>query len=285
MTYSIQRPMSKGLLLAKLIGLGLARKRKTKQNLVTETEWLSDNFSPLAIRINNLSACGKRLQRFKQLFDCEQLPSSYLFIESYRYIGQLLLQAKLPSGLIGLIHLNANFEQIHQVDWQLPFDLALSLTECEVSEKGLIYGISLELFQADKLCMTSAHQVLDKFKGYQRRESVRQFRVSNALSAITYQSLTQKLARRYANVSGDYNPIHLKPWLARLLGMKTCVMHGMYQLHWALVNSDQTYRKVDAAFNKACYLPRKISLVKQGENQLAVFSNHFTERHMLLTLG
>ena len=36
--------------------------------------------------------------------------------------------------------------------------------------------------------------------------------------------------RRYASVSGDYNPIHLYPMTARLFGFKRAIVHGMWSL-------------------------------------------------------
>jgi acyl dehydratase len=36
------------------------------------------------------------------------------------------------------------------------------------------------------------------------------------------------LGRRYAAVSGDVNPIHLHPWLARALGFRRAIAHGMW---------------------------------------------------------
>ena len=36
------------------------------------------------------------------------------------------------------------------------------------------------------------------------------------------------LGVRYARVSGDWNPHHLWPWSARLLGYKSPIVHGMW---------------------------------------------------------
>src|SRR5206468_2411493 len=36
--------------------------------------------------------------------------------------------------------------------------------------------------------------------------------------------------RRYAALSGDWNPIHLWAWSARLMGMRRPIIHGMHSL-------------------------------------------------------
>ena len=35
---------------------------------------------------------------------------------------------------------------------------------------------------------------------------------------------------RYAKVSGDWNPHHLYPWSARLLGYRSPIAHGLWTL-------------------------------------------------------
>jgi hypothetical protein len=36
------------------------------------------------------------------------------------------------------------------------------------------------------------------------------------------------IGRQYARVSGDFNPIHLTRWTAKLMGFKQAIAHGMY---------------------------------------------------------
>ena len=43
-------------------------------------------------------------------------------------------------------------------------------------------------------------------------------------------SLPADLGRRYARVSGDYNPIHLSGATARLFGFRRAIAHGMWTL-------------------------------------------------------
>ncbi|UVW27772.1 MaoC/PaaZ C-terminal domain-containing protein [Massilia sp. H6] len=43
-------------------------------------------------------------------------------------------------------------------------------------------------------------------------------------------TLDAAAGRRYARLSGDWNPIHLTGWSARLMGMRTPIIHGMHTL-------------------------------------------------------
>lgn len=43
-------------------------------------------------------------------------------------------------------------------------------------------------------------------------------------------TLDAMAGRRYARLSGDWNPIHLTGWSARLMGMRAPIIHGMHTL-------------------------------------------------------
>jgi acyl dehydratase len=53
---------------------------------------------------------------------------------------------------------------------------------------------------------------------------------ADALPAVARWSLDAASGRRYAALSGDWNPIHLWPWSARLMGMRAPIIHGMHTL-------------------------------------------------------
>jgi acyl dehydratase len=52
--------------------------------------------------------------------------------------------------------------------------------------------------------------------------------VSESLPATATWRLKGDLGRRYASVSGDFNPIHVHPLTARLFGFPTAIAHGMW---------------------------------------------------------
>ncbi len=62
------------------------------------------------------------------------------------------------------------------------------------------------------------------------------------IDLTTYQSwdLSADLGRRYAAVSGDYNPIHLYPFSSKLFGFKSPIIHGMWSLARVLGELEKT---------------------------------------------
>ncbi|NMP30417.1 hypothetical protein HII17_02480 [Thalassotalea sp. M1531] len=243
-----------------------------------------EQFKPSTIRINYLSTNAEQRAAFRLFFDCQQIPPSYLFNISYRYIGQLLAQAHFSSKLMGLIHLSSQFQLLESVNWRDTFDLILSFTACNRTDKGLIYRIEINLIQRDKACLVCVNEILDKdlsFRSSQKREH--NPACGELIDSI---DLDVKKARAYAKLSGDFNPIHLSSASAKLLGMKNCVMHGMFNLHWSLtkIPLSSGVKQINAKFNQPCFLPREVKLVGMDTGTYGLFSNNLENRHLHLTL-
>jgi hypothetical protein len=87
-------------------------------------------------------------------------------------------------------------------------------------------------------------------------------------SKSTNESLnfTNNIGRKYANISGDYNPIHLHAISAKLFGFKKAIVHGMFSK--ALVVSGVAQKhpfykgafEIDTVFKQAISLPAQTSL-------------------------
>ena len=93
-----------------------------------------------------------------------------------------------------------------------------------------------------------------------KRPSVEEpaFRVQRS---VTW-TLPADLGRRYAAVSGDYNPIHLSPWTSKLFGFSRPIAHGWWSLARILAEMDQDVPEacsVDVRFRAPVPLPTRVS--------------------------
>lgn len=74
--------------------------------------------------------------------------------------------------------------------------------------------------------------------------------------------LPADLGRRYAAVSGDYNPIHLSPWTSRPFGFARPIAHGWWTLARALAELDEDVPEsvtVNARFRAPVPLPGAVA--------------------------
>lgn len=58
-------------------------------------------------------------------------------------------------------------------------------------------------------------------------------------AAIAEWTLPRSAGRAYARVSGDWNPIHLARWTARLMGLREPIIHGMHSVGKAAAQLEQ----------------------------------------------
>ncbi len=54
--------------------------------------------------------------------------------------------------------------------------------------------------------------------------------IDQLLNPLVKPPITQEQLRRYAEASGDYNPIHLDEQAAKLLGLDSVIAHGMLSM-------------------------------------------------------
>ena len=72
--------------------------------------------------------------------------------------------------------------------------------------------------------------------------------------------------RRYARVSGDYNPIHLTALTAKPLGFKRAIAHGMWTLSRLVSEAPSSKPQIiEAKFKKPLFLPQQVSLESMAD--------------------
>ena len=139
----------------------------------------------------------------------------------------LMLQPDLPFAIPGAIHLSNRLQALSTIDWQAPFVLSVSASRITASHSDS-EGVALQVeFAQHGVAVADCRSEYLVRRGRKplARSAPAQVQTPNLQETW---ALTPALARRYARVSGDYNPIHLHPWLARWFGARTVLAHGMY---------------------------------------------------------
>jgi acyl dehydratase len=85
------------------------------------------------------------------------------------------------------------------------------------------------------------------------------------LPATATWRLPADLGRRYASVSGDFNPIHVHPLTARLFGFPTAIAHGMWTKARSLAALQGTLPDaytVEVSFRRPILLPATVEFAE-----------------------
>ncbi|WP_448564716.1 MaoC/PaaZ C-terminal domain-containing protein [Thalassotalea ganghwensis] len=247
-------------------------------------------FKPVSYRFNDLTVNSKQVAEFKSMFQCPELPCSYLYVAAQRYLAFLFVNSEIPSRLLGLIHLSTSYQQYARHLWEQSFDLEVVLTGYHQDEKGIYYHLEINAYQNNAKTLTSKNIVLDKSRSYRSKRTKRKKQQVDDVQVIESAKLIKGLARHYAKVSGDYNPIHLSDRLAKVFGMRCAVMHGMYNVHWLLTQPDlrklSSGKLITVKFNRPCYLPTTAALVRKRDvaNQYSLFNDDFSQQYLTLML-
>ncbi|MEW6998153.1 MaoC/PaaZ C-terminal domain-containing protein [Colwelliaceae bacterium BS250] len=219
---------------------------------------------------------------FKKLFNikpCNELPLSFAFIAAFPCLINTFASKEFITSPIGLIHLSAEFTRHQQINYREKITVKIKVEHAGTHPKGVLLKITSELIQNDLLCIKNTNVMLQVKSGGKNAKNaiVKQFKASDS-STINQQTLW-----RYARASGDYNPIHLSSLLAKIFGMRTAIVHGMYLVHYSLLSQHINSGYIKATFKKPCPVGTTVGIDDSTE-QLQVFSNT-TDLHLTIDHG
>lgn len=245
-----------------------------------------EQFSPTHIRVNNFYCRAKQLEKFTNGFAHPNDLPSFAFVATFKLILQCISQSNIPSNLLGLIHLSSDFNIVTPHNWLLPSDIEVAIKEIHQDEKGLTYLIVTKLYQNGELTLINSNRMLDKDRKYRPSRNLQERSLKSGLGkTIASTVLSLKTAWYYALMSRDYNPIHLNSALARKMGLKRALIHGMFNLHFSLKHIIKQHPKplqnIKVQFNRPCFLPNQIFLKRyDNSNKYGLFGKDQTERFL-----
>jgi len=117
--------------------------------------------------------------------------------------------------------------------------------------------------------------------------------VGDALHVASHE-VDAAAAARYAEASGDFNPIHLDPEAARKAGLPAVILHGTCTLALAaraivdgvLGGDPMRLRGIDVRFARPVYLPDcVVTEVRRADPSLLHFETRNAEGEVVLTRG
>ncbi|MFC1611662.1 MaoC/PaaZ C-terminal domain-containing protein [Myxococcota bacterium] len=211
-----------------------------------------------------------KLERYCQLCGFpgggEEVPLTYPMVLATSLYVRILLTREFPFPPLGLIHTGST---IHA---HRPLRLADELTLlCWVeghreAKRGIELDLVTSIEVAEERVWESSNTVLARARGKGRKEP--RGTKPRSTGPLPEDARNETWAvpgntgRRFARVSGDYNPIHLFGLSAKLFGFKRAIAHGLWTLARSLaaLGSDLPSHgvKVDAEFKRPILLPAEV---------------------------
>jgi len=233
--------------------------------IVQKTRIVLKNYLPDKALIKNYRiVCGFSKDR------PEIIPISYLQTLFIGLLGKFITSSFFPINPLGLIHIFQSFEQKRPVATDDIFDLTCTLDSIKKTEKGIETGFTLEVRSQGELVWQGASVFFTRSPVKKKKTAEKKDKTFlEKKESILVPAGT---GRKYAKVSGDYNPHHLYTVSAKLLGFKRAIAHGMWSLARVVASLDKEFdihhdsAFVEASFKRPIFIPAITCLGYECQN-------------------
>jgi hypothetical protein len=247
---------------------------------------LGDSLPPLTAHWENLSIDSSHLQRYNQIcgFDSGQLPATYLWIRAFPLIMTVLVSKQFPLKAMGQVHLRNQISVHRPLDRNSNFTISAAVDHSELTSKGLEWSIQISVITENQMVWSCRSTFLYRCNtGINPNAKT----ISEPRGELMSWNLPRDLGRRYAPISGDYNPIHLGALCAKVFGFKQAIAHGMWSKARCLAAMgnlipDAGY-SVDVNFLKPVFLPSRVNFysgLSDNQRQFSLFNSSGEHMHL-----
>lgn len=188
-------------------------------------------FEPICIRANGITVDAAKLEKFNGVCgfaNDNSVSMPYPHIMAFALHMQLMLDERFPFTPMGAVHVSNRIRQRRPLQQNEILNFEVRLGEYEQVEKGYEVGLVTEVRVGNELVWDDLSVMLIRKNGSGVKKVKSKASSGTVFDASLQWELAANKGREYAAASGDYNPIHLYPVTAKLMGFKRQIMHGMW---------------------------------------------------------
>jgi hypothetical protein len=219
----------------------------------------------LTLRLTDVEVDGARVADYDQVCGFalrDVLPPTYPHMLAFPLQLSLMTDPSFPFRAIGLVHIANRITQHRPIRGSERLQIDVWATPVEDHPRGKQFSLRTEVRVGDELVWEEVSTNLKRGGGSQDANAPgSELPRAEDLPATATWTLPGDLGRRYASVSGDYNPIHVHPLSARLFGFPSAIAHGMWTKARCLAALEPRMPDaftVDVAFRKPILLPGRV---------------------------
>ncbi len=181
-----------------------------------------------------------------------------------------------PWPALGTVHLANRIHQHQRLQAGDDLRVEMRTGELMAHEKGQVFHLEMAILRNDVL-VWEATQTLLRIGVSKPTGKTYESRIANdtPLSHQADFAVPADTGRRYAKVSGDFNPIHLTAASAKLFGFRQAIAHGLWTTARALAPlvpaEPLAQAELDVEFKTPLFLPATASLWSTRKAQGTLF--------------
>ena len=197
--------------------------------------------------------------------DSPILPATYPHILAFGLQMQLLTDKRFPFPLLGLIHLSNRIRIHRPLGGVSELIIGVHAQNLKPHPKGATFNVVTTAEDALGLLWEAESRMLCrgvKLEGAARDDAQP---TPTHVSELARWLAPADIGRRYARVSGDYNPIHLSALTAKLFGFPQAIAHGLWNKAHTLAALGEHLPaaniEIAVEFRKPVRLPSEVRLL------------------------
>ncbi|MBQ5946644.1 MaoC/PaaZ C-terminal domain-containing protein [Massilia sp. ST3] len=162
-------------------------------------------------------------------FAGDAVPLPFLYLLAQRAQLATMLDRPTLFKIPGLIHVENTLSMHGPIDPARPLAISTEVRMQPPAANGAIHCLlETRAFDGERLAFAcSSNYLVKRGRKTEGKSPAGEAPSGQPLGRWT---LAMDAGRRYAALSGDWNPIHLWPWSARLMGMRAPIIHGAHSM-------------------------------------------------------
>ncbi len=162
--------------------------------------------------------CGYRLT--------DRLPATYPHVLAFPLAMTLMAGEDFPFPVVGVVHVANRIEVLRPIGADERLDLTVRAADLRPHERGRQFDLLATASTGDEVVWRGISTYLRKEAGPGGERKPREAQEPPAPTAVWH--VGRDIGHRYAEVSGDRNPIHTSRLGARAFGFSRPIAHGMW---------------------------------------------------------
>jgi len=202
----------------------------------------------------------RRYRRVCGMSDTNILPHAYPHVLAMPLHMHIFAHPLFPVKVLGLVHLRNVIRQYRPIAINSVIELSAACEGWRETPNGQEYDILTRAIVNGELVWEETSTMLARrYTPGQRPRIERAVRDAEQIVSEQTGMAPVNTGRRYAWVSGDFNPIHLADRPAQWFQFKQCVAHGMWSLSRCIGLAESAFPagaiELNAEFKLPIYLP------------------------------
>jgi hypothetical protein len=229
-----------------------------------------DSIPQLEARWANAKDTPEKIQAYREVCGFANdghLPILYPHVLTSAMHINMLADKRFPVSALGAVHARTHILQRRPIAESETVDLCCRFSDKRVLKAGLEVDITTIVLAGGEPIWESVNAYLFRGKKFGAVGDPHPWTQFDEASPPTIEStwhVPSNMGKRYAKITGDYNPIHVSRILAKAFGFKRDIIHGFWSLGRGLsLLPDFAYdapSRLDAAFKGPIFMDSDTAL-------------------------